>query len=967
MTIKAPKKLIEVALPLDDINAAASREKSIRHGHPSTLHLWWARRPLAAARAVLFAQMVNDPGGERGWGRYKGQTKEDAQREREELFDILRELVKWENTNNEEVLERARAAIRKSWRETCELNKGQPGFDPDKLPAFHDPFAGGGAIPLEAQRLGLEAYASDLNPVAVLINKAMIEIPPRFAGRAPVHPEEPGPGKSGTGKGWFEREWKGAEGLAEDVRYYGRWMREEAFKRIGHLYPPVEVTAEMAEGRPDLRQYMGKKLTVIAWIWARTVKSPNPAYSHVDVPLASTFMLSTKKGKEVWVEPIIEGDRYRFEIRVEKPPAEAKSGTKLSRGANFRCIVSDSPIDPKHIYFEAQSGRMGARLMVMVAEGNRSRVYLPPTEEMEKLAAKAKPEWKPEVPMPENPRWFSPPLYGLTTYGDLFTPRQLVALTTFADLVGEARERIRRDAFAAGMTDDGKSLRDGGTGATAYAEAVGVQLGAAVSKQTVFLVTQARWRAGEGKSAPAFGRQALPMVWDYADLNPFAGAGGDFFGVVQGIEKTLRNSPFPIDGRAVQADATSQSLSAEKVVSTDPPYYDNIGYADLSDYFYVWLRRSLRQIFPELFATMAVPKAEELIATPYRHGTKEKAEAFFLDGMTRAMSRLAEQAHTAFPVTIYYAFKQSESRIDSGTASTGWETFLDAVIRAGFCISGTWPMRTENKTRLVGMVTNALASSIVLVCRKRDADAPAISRKQFLRQLEEELPEALEAMIGGREGATAVAPVDLAQAAIGPGMAVFSRYSAVLEADGSPMPVRTALTIINKAIDEYFSHAEGDMDADTRFCVDWFQQHGFGAGVFGSADVLARAKGTSVNGVREAGAVASGGGKVRLLAVDDYAADWDPTTDKRVPVWQACHQMARALAESESAAGALLARMPEKTEPIRQLAYRLYTVCERKGWAEEARVYNGLIASWHAIVEASHQAGHKDEQIGLEI
>ena len=966
--VKAPKKLIEVALPLDDINVAAAREKSIRHGHPSTLHLWWARRPLAAARAVLFAQMVNDPGGERGWGRYKGQTKEDAQKQREVLFDIIRDLVKWENTNNPEVLERAREAIRTSWRETCDLNKGQPGFDPDKLPAFHDPFAGGGAIPLEAQRLGLEAHASDLNPVAVLINKAMIEIPPKFAGRAPVGPIPPGDKQQK-----MPQDWPGATGLAEDVRRYGHWMREEAFKRIGHLYPPVEVTAEMAQDpnnpRPDLKPYVGKKLPVIAWIWARTVKSPNPAYSHVDVPLASTFLLSTKAGKEAYVEPVIEGDGYRFTIRVGKPRGAeaAKRGTKLSRGANFQCLMSGSPIESKHIYSEARAGRMGARLMAVVAEGQRGRVYLPPTAEMEQVAAQAEPTWKPETPMPENPRWFSPPLYGLTTYGDLFTSRQLVALTTFSDLVGEARERVRQDALAAGMTDDGKALRNGGTGATAYGESLATILGIGASRLSDAQNSLCQWGPSMDQTQHLFRRQAIPMVWDFSESSAFSGAAGDLITTLRTIARVVDQLGRGGEGASLQADARSQSVCVNKLVSTDPPYYDNIGYADLSDFFYPWLRRSLRSIFPDLFGTLAVPKAEELVATPYRHGSKDKAESFFLDGMTQAMRRLAEQSHPAVPVTIYYAFKQSESKSNVGIASTGWETFLGAVIQAGFGISGTWPMHTERGVRSIGIGTNALASSIILVCRKRDPDAPAVSRKQFLRQLEEELPEALEAMIGGREGATAVAPVDLAQAAIGPGMGVYSRYSAVLEADGAPMPVRTALTIINKAIDEYFSHAESDMDADTRFCVDWFQQHGFKAGPFGQADVLARAKGTSVDGVRDSGAVQSGAGRVRLLAVSEYPAGWDPSTDARVPVWEACHQMARALAESESAAGTLLARMPEQAEPIKQLAYRRYTLCERKGWAEEARTYNGLVTSWPAIVEASYQAGHRGEQIGLDL
>ncbi|MDK2798050.1 MAG: putative methylase [Tepidiphilus sp.] len=963
--IKAPKKLIEVALPLDAINEAAAREKSIRHGHPSTLHLWWARRPLAAARAVIFAQMVNDPGYERALGR--GVNKEKAQAERERLFRIIEDLVKWENTNNEEVLERAREEIRKSWRETCALNRNHPQaaelFDPDKLPAFHDPFAGGGALPLEAQRLGLESYASDLNPVAVTINKAMIEIPPRFAGQAPVGPLPPGEHQRR-----LHEDWRGARGLAEDVRRYGAWMRAEAEKRIGHLYPPVEITPQMAAGRPDLEPLVGQKLTVIAWLWARTVKSPNPAFSHVDVPLASTFVLSSKPGKEAYVLPVVEGDRYRFTVKVrgaqgfdEAEYGRAKNGTKLARGANFQCLVSDTPIGPKHIYAEANAGRMGARLMAIVAEGVRGRVYLTPTEAHEAVARQAQPEWRPEVAMPENPRWFSPPLYGLTKYGDLFTARQLVALTTFSDLVQEAIEKCRQDAMAAGMADDGIGLDAGGTGATAYAQAVGVYLAFAEDKCSDYWSSICTWHNSGEKMRNTFGRQAIPMTWDFAEANPLCESSGNWMAMVDWSWKALAHTPESQEGFALQADAQTQTLSKNKVISTDPPYYDNIGYADLSDFFYVWLRRALKPIFPNLYATLAVPKAEELVATPYRHGSKEAAERFFLDGMKKALKNLAEQAHPAFPVTIYYAFKQSETQDEAGTSSTGWETFLQAVLDAGFALTGTWPMRTELGNRMIGSGTNALASSIVLVCRKRVADAPVVSRREFLRELNATLPEALEAMTRG--GAhSPVAPVDLSQAIIGPGMAIFSQYAAVLEADGTPMSVRTALALINRFL------AEDDFDHDTQFCLHWFEQHGWASGKYGEADVLARAKGTSVDGLVAAGVVESARGELRLLKWHELPADWSPEHDTRVPAWEVLHQLIRALnQEGEAAAGRLLARMPERADPVRTLAYRLYTLCERKGWAEEARAYNELVTAWSSIEQAAGEAGVVGSQAQLDI
>jgi putative DNA methylase len=950
-TIKAPKKLIEVALPLDDINIASAKEKSIRHGHPSTLHIWWARRPLATARAVLFAQLINDPGYERHLGR--GVNKEKAKLERDRLFGIIRRLVLWENTSNESLLNEARAEIAKSWRETCDLNKAHPEaatlFNPDAMPAFHDPFAGGGAIPLEAQRLGLVSNASDLNPVAVALNKAMIEIPPKFAGRKPV-----GPIPESERQVDLPQRWEGVTGLSEDVRRYGAWIKAKAIERIGHLYPSVELPKE----------HGGGEATVIAWLWARTVRSPNPAFGHVHVPLASSFVLSSKAGKEVYVRPVIEPDGYRFEIKYGKFPSDANNGTKSGgSGSNFLCLMSKSPMDFKYLRDEAKLGRMKHRLMAIVAEGPKGRVYLSPTVEQEEIANAAEPDWIPESSLPEKALSFRVQEYGMRRWCDLFTKRQQAALATFADLVSEARVQVNADAVKAGMADDGRSLDDGGTGATAYADAVAVYLGLASSKATMFINTLSRWRAGEGKTAPAFGRQAIAMVWDYADINPFAGAGGDFQGVVDGGAKAILNFSARPQGLACQQDAQTQSVSVGKVISTDPPYYDNIGYADLSDFFYVWLRRPLKSIFPSLFSTIGVPKAEELVATPYRHGSPQAAEVFFLDGMTLAMKRLADQAHPAFPTTIYYAFKQSDTT-DVGTGNTGWETFLEAVLRAGFTLCGTWPMRTESATRMISSGTNALASSIILVCRKRDTEAPTISRRDFLRELKDELAESVEVMIGGAEGVSPVAPVDLAQAVIGPGMGIFSKYSAVLEADGTPMSVHVALTLINRMLTE----GVDIFDSDTQFCLGWFDQQGWTAGDFGSADVLARAKGTSVERLKDAGVVDAGAGKVRLLKPAEYPDFWSPLEDNNTPVWEALHQMIRGLREQgETAAGALLAGMPQRAEPIRSLAYRLYTICERKGWPDDARAYNELITSWVAIEGASHEKGHFGSQAILEI
>jgi putative DNA methylase len=900
------KKLIEVALPLEAINKASAREKSIRHGHPSTLHLWWARRPLAAARAVIFAQMVDDPSAH----PEEFPTEEAQEKERQRLFRLIEELVQWENTTNETVLAQAREEIWKSWRRTCREqeagSKEQKGgsteqgarseeegdassilassstlpaslFDPNKLPAFHDPFAGGGSLPLEAQRLGLESYASDLNPVAVLINKAMIEVPPKFAGQPPVNPEARHASRSSL----LASSYRGAQGLAEDVRYYGKWLRDEAEKRIGHLYPKVEITADMAKERPDLKPLVGGKLTVIAWLWARTVKSPNPAFAHVYVPLVSTFMLSTKVGKEAYIEPVIDEawsreqearskgqvsdiptsrsplpapSPYRFMVKVgrSKDAEAAKNGTKLARG-NFRCLLSGTPISSDYIKIEGQAGRMGARMIAVVAEGKREHVYLPPTDDMEAVAREVQPDWAPDVEFFQQALGFRVGNYGMTKWSDLFTPRQTMALEIFSRVLDEAHEHIQRDGVAAGLPVDDKCLAAAGTGAGAYADAVAIYLACGISRACDYWNSNATWESGGGFVAHAFTRNAIPMVWNFAESNPFSSSGGNWASTcMEWVERVIRTFSGANGGMAVLADAQTQSVSVGKIVSTDPPYYDNVGYADLSDFFYVWLRRSLRSVVPDLFATLIVPKTEELVATPERHGGKKKAETFFLDGMTQAMHRLAEQVHPAFPVTIYYAFKQSESDEESGISSTGWETFLGAVISAGFAIHGTWPLRTERAARSRGIGSNALASSIVLVCRPRSPYATPATRREFVTALKADLSVALAHLERGN-----IAPVDLAQAAIGPGMAVYTRYDKVLDAEGNPVSIREALALINQTLDEVLAEQEGDFDADSRWALSWFEQFGFADGEYGVAETLSKAKNTSVGGMVEAGIAAS--------------------------------------------------------------------------------------------------------------
>ena len=959
------KKLIEVALPLEAINVASAREKSIRHGHPSTLHLWWARRPLAAARAVIFAQMVDDPSAHPDIFK----TEKAQEKERQRLFRIIEELVKWENTTNEKVLQQARDEIWQSWRYTCAENADHPRakelFDRYKLPGFHDPFAGGGALPLEAQRLGLESFASDLNPVAVLINKAMIEIPPKYSDKPPVHSiRERGRTSINDEGQLFVHDWKGAQGLAEDVRFYSEWMRDEAERRIGKLYPGIEVTTEVVADRPDLAAYLGQTLTVIAWLWARTVKSPNPAYAQVDVPLVSTFMLSAKYGNEAFVQPVIADGGYRFAVKIgaAPDPERTKQGTKLTR-ANFSCLMSGTPISGDYIKAEGKAGRMGARLMAVVAEGPRGRLYLTPTSVHESAAAAARPTWRPEGEIAVRMTGGNCTPYGLTSWGDLFTPRQLVALTTFSDLVEEARSRILIDAVNAGLGDDSTSLEAGGTGAAAYADGVAVYLALTVSRSADRHNTICSWDMGPtgsksstgspARSASirnAFSRQALPMSWDYAEGNPFSESATNFVDSANWIAKVLERLRSLQHGEARQRDAAREGLR-DTVVSTDPPYFDNIGYADLSDFFYVWLRRSLKAEFPRLFSTLVVPKAEELVATPYRHGSKEKAEVFFLNGMTQAMHQLAEQAHPAFPVTIYYAFKQAESDGADGTTNTGWDTFLAAVIEAGFSITGTWPIRTELSNRMIGSGTNALASSIVLVCRQRAKNAPVTTRRDFVTVLKTELPPALAHLQAGN-----IAPVDLAQAAIGPGMAVYTRYAKVLDSEGKALSVRTALSLINQTLDEALAEQEGDFDADSRWAVTWFEQMGFSDGDYGVAEQLSKSKNTAITGLVEGGILISKAGKVRLLKPSELEANWDPMMDNRVTVWEMVHQLIRVLEDKgEAAAAKLVAKLGARAGTARELCYRLYTQCERKKRPAEAMAYNGLVQSWPEITRLARE------------
>ena len=922
------KKLIEVALPLEAINAASVREKSIRHGHPSTLHLYWARRPLAACRAVLFAQLVDDPSSHPD----KFPTEELVEAERKRLFQIIEDLVKWENSTNEEVLERARVEISAS----CG----------DELPPVYDPFSGGGSIPLEAQRLGLPAFGSDLNPVAVMIGKAMIEIPPRYKNIPPIHP--------GIKDQSFYRN---AEGLAEDVRFYGEWMRAKAFERIGDLYPEVELPPNKGGGNA----------TVVSWIWARTVPSPDPAFSDAEIPLVTSFVLSSKKGKEVWINPVIDRTSNSIFYQVKEGGSkadldQAATGTTAGKRQAFLCPFSGTPVSYEYIRDAGKRGKMGVRLLAIVAQGKGGRIFVEANEAHEKVAKTAQPSFVPSTPLPKNTRDFKTPNYGLDKFGDLFTNRQLVALQTYSQLITEVREEIIRELSS---NDGFRSIEGNGSTIEDYANAVCVYLAFGLSRLSDISNAFCVWSNSANQAVHLFGRQAIPMVWSFAETGLFSGMAGDFRTSLNSISKSLlRLAPNAL-GKQVQHDAQTREYPSGAVISTDPPYYDNIGYADLSDFFYIWLSGALKPIYPEIFSYLATPKQEELVADTYRHGGKEKAEQFFLKGMTKAIRQCAQQASYEFPATIYYAFKQSEIAKE-GISSTGWATFLSAVISAGFSVVGTWPVRTERDTGLkVGM--NVLANSVVLVCRKKEDAAETVTRAEFIRALKRELPPAIEDL-----QAANVSPADMPQSAIGPGMGVFSRYKAVLEADDSPMTVKTALQLINAELDEYLNDLHGEFDADTRFAATWFEQHGTGKGEYGAADNLARARGISVENVKHAGIIESSTGKVRILKRDELDPDWDPEEDTHLTIWECCQYLIRTLEnDGEYAAAELLKKIgSERAETVKDLAYYLYDVCGNKRQdAKEATSYNGLIAVWTDLTRlaATINVTNKNSQTRMDI
>lgn len=898
MTYK--KKLIEVALPLATINAESAREKSIRHGHPSTLHLWWARRPLASARAVLWASLVDDPSAHPD----KFPTEADQEVERKRLFDILERLVPWEATTDQRVLAEARAEILRS----CD---GKP-------PLVLDPFGGGGTIPLESLRLGLPTASGDLNPVAVTIQRAMLEVPTRFAGRPPVSPS------AAANKAM----WDGAQGLAADIEAWGRWMGEEAARLIGSHYPPVKA--------PD-----GSLATPIAWIWVRTVESPDPSWSG-HVPLVGSWVLSKKPRRPVvWVEPIVDtaNRSIRYEVRKGGMPEEGTVGR-----SGGRCLATGTPIPLQYIRDEAKAGRLGNALIAVVAEGTRSRLFCDPPDDPVGVPP-VDSELVPEGNLPDGGLGFRVQNYGMTEWKSLFTSRQLLALTTFGGLLRRVRAEVEDGALAKGLADDGVSLAEGGCGARAYAEALVTYLALIIDRCAGRWTHLAIWNSVRDTVEHVFRLQAIQMTWAFAEANPFSSSTGNWVGQIEWVTKALLTLPIGQTADVAQRDARARMIEkAPFMLCTDPPYYDNVGYADLSDFFYVWMRKNLRDVWPDECATLLAPKADELIADPSRAGGSQAALAHFEEGMGEAFAAASQSSHPDFPSTIFYAFKASETTAD-GTSSTGWETFLSGLLEAGLAITATWPMRTEMTGGVRNARRNSLASSVVLACRPRHVTAPMATRGEFIGALRSEMDPAVRLLQFEN-----IAPVDLAQSAIGPGIAIFSRYAKVIEADGKAMTVRAALGLINEVLSEVLSGEESEFDADTRFALTWFEQFGHNPGPFGDADLLARAKDTTVAGVAQAGVVASRDGKVRLVDRSDLPADWDPASDSRLTVWETTQYLIRSLESSESEAAALLARMGGGVgERARQLAYLLYGICDRKKWAAEAAAYNMLVTAWPEI------------------
>ncbi len=912
------RKLIEVNIPLQAINIESAKDGALTHGHPSTLHRYWARRPLAACRAIVFASFVDDP----AECEDEFPTEDEQGAERDRLYDIIKRLIVWQNSNNENLLAEARYEIgcsvaRNNGEDLTEFRERHK-ENPEAVlrylhkhaPAVYDPFCGGGSVPLEAQRLGLNARGSDLNPLPVLINKAMIELPPKFHDEPPVNPEADPMGMfSGGAKSKARVAWRGTAGLAADIRYYGAWMREEAYKRIGHLYPKVQL-------------HDGTSATVVAWLWARTVLCINPACG-LQIPLIKTFQLSKKRGHERYIKPVVDRETNTISWVVQTDADGLPAPTVMRTGAY--CCGCGAAAKLPYIREQGKAGRMGETMTAIVAEGEHRKLFLAPAETHIQVAQSVESVRRPRGRLPEQALGFAAQNYGFTNWHQLFTERQLTALNTFSELLSEVHAR---------MTQEGAT--------EVYADAVFTYLSLAIEKTAESHCSFAWWQ--DPRVRTLFTSHRIQMTWSFAEANPFSTSTQNWMAQIEWVSKAVENLPAPVNlGEAHQADVcTTPHAQDAPVIITDPPYYDNIGYADLSDFFYVWLRPLLRNTYPELFAGMTTPKAEEIVASSRFEDPKQHFE----DLLSESFRQMRRYCSDRYPTSIFYAYKQQEKEQD-GKTSTGWETMLEATINAGFQIVATWPLRTEvEKGQKTGK--NTLTSSILLVCRPRPEDAPRSDRNAFIRALEHEMPAALDRLTRIAN----IRPVDLAQAAIGPGMEIYSRYRSVTRMSGEVVSIREALQHINNAITAYHEKVMGQLDTETQFCLTWLRQHGYSAGSFGDAEALSKAKGVHIEAMHDT-LLLSSPGEVRLLRSEEYA---DRSEGREMSSWEGCLRMAWHLSHSEFSGGiqgcARVARLMRDYDGARRLALILYSHYEERGDTEAASHYNYLVTEWTYIYRA---------------
>ena len=913
------KKLIEVNIPLQAINTESAKDASLTHGHPSTLHRYWARRPLAACRAVIFASMVDDP----SECKDEFPTEPEQNAERTRLHNLIKRLVIWKTCNDENLLAEARYEIAHSVARNNgeDLTTFRTRFQNapkavleylrDHCPAVYDPFCGGGSIPLEAQRLGLRARASDLNPLPVLLNKAMIELPPKFHNQNPVNPDADPLGMfTGTGRRRTRVPWKGTAGLADDIRYYGAWMREEAYKRIGHLYPKAEL--------PD-----GTSATVVAWLWARTIPCSNPACG-LQMPLMKTFQLSKKKGNEHWVKPVINRESNTISWIVQTNNEAVPGPTVHRTGAH--CCGCETSVNLPYIREQGRSGKIREVMTATVAEGDRKRLFLSPSNEHIQIAMSATPKWRPRQKI-INTRKVSGLGYGMAHWYQLFTNRQITALNTFSDLLSDVHNQIAEDGAA-----------------EEYCDVICTYLSLVIGRATDGNSNSAFWRNSGENIEGVFARQAILMMWDFPEANPFSNSTQNWMSQVDWLTKVVENLPIlGNSGEAYQADATTTRYAVDSpIIVTDPPYYDNIQYAELSDFFYVWLRPLLRDIYPELFAGIMTSKDEEIVSSPRFENPPQHFEKL----LGKALVRIRECCPDEFPVSIFYAYKQQEREQDE-EISTGWEKMLTAIVSTGFQIVATWPMRTEQPKALKTGI-NALASSVVLVCRPRPEDAPVTTRTEFLQELKREMPAALDRLTRIAN----IRPVDLAQAAIGPGMEVYSRYSKVMRVSGEIVSIREALAHINNEIAAYHEKETGELDPESQFCLTWLQQHGYTEGHFGDAEGLSKAKDIDLTALHDKVLIAARG-KVRLLKREEYA---ERKNSEDMTAWEGCLRMVWHLSGGEKSDGisgcTAVAHAMNDYESAKRLAGVLYAYYESRGDAESAAAYNNLVTEWQYISQS---------------